>query len=118
VLEVIRESAAMPPTFKQLEERLGAPARRIADVIGVLTERGAVVKVASDLAFSREVMSDIERRLRAHLEREHQITAAGFRDLIDASRKYSIPLLDYFDRSGVTLRSGDYRRLRDVTGRS
>jgi selenocysteine-specific elongation factor len=70
------------------------------------------VKVAPDMVFAREVVSDIEARLRAYLEREREITAAGFRDLIDASRKYSIPLLDYFDRSGVTVRSGDFRRLR------
>jgi len=68
--------------------------------------------VAPDLAYDRAVVADIETRLRAHLELEREITAAGFRDLIAASRKYSIPLLDYFDRSGVTIRSGDYRKLR------
>jgi selenocysteine-specific elongation factor len=68
--------------------------------------------VSPDLAFSREAIDDIARRLRAHLEQKREITAAGFRDLIDASRKYSIPLLDYFDRSGLTVRTGDLRRLR------
>jgi selenocysteine-specific elongation factor len=112
VLASIRRTAAMPPTFKQLEEELGISGRRLIDVVNVLVERGAVVKVAPDMAFAREVVSEIEARLRAYLEREREITAAGFRDLIDASRKYSIPLLDYFDRSGVTVRSGDFRRLR------
>jgi selenocysteine-specific elongation factor len=113
VCAAIRSAAAMPPTFKQLEDDLGVPPRRIADVIAVLGERGAIVKVAADMAFSREAIDDIAARLRAHLEREREITAAGFRDLIDASRKYSIPLLDYFDRSGLTVRAGDLRRLRD-----
>lgn len=112
VLVSIRRTATMPPTFKQLEDELGISGRRLADVINVLVERGTVVKVAPDMAFAREVVADIERRLRAYLEREREITAAAFRDLIDASRKYSIPLLDYFDRSGVTVRSGDFRRLR------
>jgi selenocysteine-specific elongation factor len=113
VCAAIRRAAAMPPTFKQLEDELGVPTRRITDVIAVLGERGAVVKVAADMAFSREVIDDIAARLRTHLEQKREITAAGFRDLIDASRKYSIPLLDYFDRSGLTVRSGDLRRLRD-----
>ena len=112
VLATIRRTAAMPPTIKQLEEELGISGRRLGDMINVLVERGTVVKVAPDMVFAREVVSDIEARLRGYLEREREITAAGFRDLIDASRKYSIPLLDYFDRSGVTVRSGDFRRLR------
>ena len=102
----------MPPTAQQLAEALALPARAVAEAVGVLAARGSLVKVSADLAFASEHVDDIARRLRAHLEREREITAAGFRDLIGASRKYSIPLLDYFDRSGLTLRSGDVRRLR------
>ena len=39
------------------------------------------------------------------------MTAASFRDLIGSSRKYTIPLLEYFDRDGLTIRIGDIRRL-------
>jgi selenocysteine-specific elongation factor len=112
ILAAIQAGNTMPPTTKQLEEQFAVSSRRLADLLGVLVERGVVVKVAGDLAFAREVIDELQGRLRAHLEREKEITAAGFRDLIDASRKYSIPLLDYFDRSGLTLRSGDVRRLR------
>jgi len=41
-----------------------------------------------------------------------QITAATFRDLLGASRKFAIALLDHFDHTGVTTRVGDTRRLR------
>jgi selenocysteine-specific elongation factor len=112
VLRAIRDAGTTPPSFKQVEEAFGIPVKRMTELVTVLVERGEVVKVAPDLAYDRAVMADIEGRLRAHLEREREITAAGFRDLISASRKYSIPLLDYFDRSGVTIRSGDYRKLR------
>jgi selenocysteine-specific elongation factor len=40
------------------------------------------------------------------------MTAASFRDLIGSSRKYTIPLLEYFDRDGLTIRIGDIRRLK------
>jgi selenocysteine-specific elongation factor len=40
------------------------------------------------------------------------MTAASFRDLIGSSRKYTIPLLEYFDREGLTIRIGDVRRLK------
>jgi selenocysteine-specific elongation factor len=38
--------------------------------------------------------------------------ASAFRDLIGSSRKYTIPLLEFFDRDGLTIRVGDVRRLK------
>jgi selenocysteine-specific elongation factor len=40
------------------------------------------------------------------------MNAAAFRDLIGSSRKYTIPLLEYFDRVGLTIRMGDIRKLK------
>jgi selenocysteine-specific elongation factor len=40
------------------------------------------------------------------------MNAAAFRDLIGSSRKYTIPLLEYFDRVGLTIRIGDIRKLK------
>ena len=44
--------------------------------------------------------------------REHgQITLAQFRDMIGASRKYALALLEYFDRQGITRMENDARVL-------
>ncbi len=112
IADAIVGAGAMPPTLKQLGEELGVDARRSMTLAGVLVERGRIVKVATDLFFGAEVLVEVERSLREYLERESEISASGFRDLIGASRKYCIPLLDYFDRSGTTVRVGDVRRLR------
>ncbi|MFP6627166.1 MAG: selenocysteine-specific translation elongation factor [Deltaproteobacteria bacterium] len=114
ILSAVESSGVMPPSLKQLEEDFTVVTRKLSDVIGVLSERGSVVRVSQDLVFARTVMENVESSLCRYLGEHGEITAAGFRDLISTSRKYSIPLLDHFDRSGVTLRSGDYRRLRGI----
>ena len=70
------------------------------------------MKIATDLYFSREAMEAARQRLLDHLKTAPEITAAAFRDLLGASRKFAIALLDYFDHAGVTTRVGDARRLR------
>ena len=40
------------------------------------------------------------------------MTASEFRDLLGTSRKYAVPLLEWLDAHGVTIRNGDYRMLR------
>ena len=52
------------------------------------------------------------RAARGFCRAHGEITAAGFRDPIGASRKFAIAFLDWTDRTGVTLRIGDARRLR------
>ncbi len=112
IMDAVSREPMKPPSLKELQDALGMAPKRLAELLGVLCDRGDLVKVSTDLVFRADVVKDAEARLRAYLAKTEQITAAEFRDLISASRKYSIPLLDYFDRSGVTVRTGDYRRLR------
>jgi selenocysteine-specific elongation factor len=39
------------------------------------------------------------------------VTVAEIRDLLGTTRKYAVPLCEYLDRAGVTVRSGDLRLL-------
>jgi selenocysteine-specific elongation factor len=54
----------------------------------------------------------IKAELRRHLPPAGDITPTLFRSLFGTTRKYTIPLLEYLDRVGVTIRRGEMRRLR------
>lgn len=71
---------------------------------------GELVRVGEHL-YGGSQIAEIRHRLEGMLVAEGTITAARFRDLVGSSRKYAVPLLEYFDRIVVTLREGDVRRL-------
>jgi len=71
------------------------------------------VKVAVDLYFLAEAIDTVKAAVGRHLMQHGSMTAATFRDLFGTSRKYAIPLLEYFDRDGLTVRVGDTRQLRE-----
>jgi selenocysteine-specific elongation factor len=112
VEELLAAAGFTPPDVRQLEASAGVGRKALADVLGVLESEGRVIRVAPDLWFARSAVDEARGRLELHCRAHGDITAAVFRDLIGASRKFSIALLDWFDRSGVTLRIGDLRRLR------
>jgi selenocysteine-specific elongation factor len=115
IAQALQTAQFHPPDLKQLADELKLPPAelpRMRTLLGALEREGRVVKIATDLYFSREAMEAARRRLLDHLRTAPEITAAGFRDLLGASRKFAIALLDYFDHSGVTTRVGDARRLR------
>jgi selenocysteine-specific elongation factor len=104
-----------PPDLKQLAEALKVPANQLPHLRTVLIameRQNRVVKIATDLYFSRAAADTARARLLDYLKTHDDISAAIFRDLLGASRKFAIALLDYFDHTGVTTRVGDTRRLR------
>jgi selenocysteine-specific elongation factor len=74
---------------------------------------GHLVRVGEHL-YRGEQIADIRERLISLLRAETRITMAQFRDAVGTSRKYVVPLLEHFDSSGLTVRDGDYRALRNL----
>jgi selenocysteine-specific elongation factor len=112
VEEALAAGGFTPPDQKQLESQLELPAPRLLDVLRVLERRGAVVRVAQDLYYPSAALSSAQEKLLEFLARHPEITVAEYRTLLGASRKYALALLDYFDRTALTIRVGDARKLR------
>ena len=101
-----------PPDLKQIESELQVARPRLHGVLMQLEREGRVVRVAPDLYFTATAVEHARDVIRQHVAAHGEVTAATFRDLIGASRKFSIALLNFFDRTGFTLRVGDVRKLR------
>lgn len=86
----------------------------IGKAFDTLLAKGALVKVNDDLYRGTQI-AQIRARVEQFLRANKQMTMAQFRDLIGTSRKYAVPLLEWFDARGITVRSGDYRMLRAKT---
>jgi selenocysteine-specific elongation factor len=113
--QLLSRAGYHPPDLKQLAEALKLPANdlpHLRTVLSAMEREGRVIKVASDLYFSKTPFESAKAQLLQQLADDGEITAATYRDLLNASRKYAIALLDHFDHSGVTTRVGDLRKLR------
>jgi selenocysteine-specific elongation factor len=71
------------------------------------------IKVSEELYFHIDTLAELQKDLIGLIRKEKEIDAQGFKSLTGLSRKFSIPLLEYFDKAKVTLRVGDKRVLRD-----
>jgi selenocysteine-specific elongation factor len=77
-----------------------------------LVSAGQVVRLGPDMHFSASAVSDARDRIVFHLQEHGTILAKDARDILGTSRKYVVPLLEYFDAQGITKRDGDTRTLR------
>jgi selenocysteine-specific elongation factor len=81
-----------------------------------LLVRGVLVRV-HDALYRGTQIERIHERIESFIDGSGSMTMAQFRDLLGTSRKYAVPLLEWFDSHGITVRSGDLRMLRARRGR-
>jgi selenocysteine-specific elongation factor len=109
-----QDGGLQPPFFKDVATTLpGTPAQQ-QEVLQWMLAQSILVKVKEDLYFHAAVITDLQTKLVAFLKEHGEISTAQFKDLTQASRKYTIPLLEYFDTQRFTIRVGDTRRLRET----
>ena len=95
-----------PPSVKESQAEVGE------DVYNALVELGKLKQLTPDVVFRSEEFDDMVAKVRAFITQNGQITVADARDLFSSSRKYMLALLEFLDATGVTMRNGDFRKLR------
>ncbi|HZR07123.1 MAG TPA: selenocysteine-specific translation elongation factor [Myxococcales bacterium] len=109
---VLDKAVLAPPRTDELPDLIGQSPQRTKALLKALAGAGRVSKVSEDLWFGSAALLELRRRVLAHLAEHGSIDAQSFKELTGLTRKFAIPLLEYFDREKLTLRIGDKRVLR------
>ena len=107
-----RSAEAAPPSPEEALGRAGVAGDEEHDLFQVLVEGKRLVRVKESLFFHTDALEAIQDKLVALLRERKEIGPADIKDLLGISRKYAIPLLEYFDGRRVTQRVGERRVLR------
>jgi len=103
------ESALQPPSWKEAAAAHGLDEVLTAEVLHYLVRKGDLVKVSEDMYCHSLALEEAKKRLAGFFHSRGEITVGEGRDLFNTSRKFALPLLEYFDREKVTRRVGDVR---------
>lgn len=115
LLAVYSEAGMTPPNIKDVLDPLGLEFKEAAPVFKLMQDAGELVKVKDGLYFHGSAIEELKARVARWFDDHDDLDPAGFKELSGGlSRKYIIPLLEYFDRERVTIRVGDKRQLRGV----
>lgn len=110
--EAILKRGLQPPSPKELAEEWTEEEEGVLAVYEHLVHEGVLVKIKSGMYFHRIPVEHLKEELINYLKRHQEITTPQFKEITKASRKYAIPLIEYFDQIKLTLRLGEKRVLR------
>ena len=97
------------PDFAVLENKIKVNKKILNYITALMVKQGKLVKVKSDIYYLKGQIDVIKFELDDFFEREERLEPKDMKEIAGVSRKYAIPLLEYFDNTGYTVKKGDYR---------
>ncbi len=112
IVEAITQGGTQPPVREELPALFGISEKDARDLVKLLSDEGRTVRINDSLHLDKNVLEQVRADLKKFLDDRKEITMAEFRDLAKTSRKFAVPLMEYFDSQKLTQRVGDKRVLR------
>lgn len=111
---LILQDRFRPPRTRDLAAQLSVPEAQMRATLKRLQRMGHLAEIAPDHFFLRETVAEMAEAAAelAGADEAGMVTAAGFRDRLGNGRKVAIQVLEYFDRTGLTVRTGEARQVR------
>ncbi len=106
---IMKDRPYNPPGIDEISSVTGISESDLAEIIAYLTDRGELFKISDGLYFSKSAIENGQSLLNEYFTREKELTLATARDIFDTSRRYALPLIEYYDRMRFTRRVGDVR---------
>ena len=112
---LLERTRFQPPRVRDFARTLRVRGNEVRRLLRRLVRMNRLIEMAHDHFYAREVVVELAAVAQSLAERSHdgKITAAAFRDRIGTGRKLAIQILEYFDRTAMTIREGDLPRLRE-----
>jgi selenocysteine-specific elongation factor len=111
----VLKGGLQPPSSKELSEEWSEKEDEVRSIFEHLVHEGVLVKIKGEIYFHRIPFENLKKELVNHLKNHQEITTPQFKEMTKASRKYAIPLIEYFDQIKLTIRLGEKRVLRGAS---
>ncbi|MEE9524522.1 MAG: SelB C-terminal domain-containing protein, partial [Thermodesulfovibrionales bacterium] len=85
--------------------------KEIGDILKILSTKKKLARINDSVYLERDLADKLIVKVKAFFDTKEEMTVGEFRDLLDTSRKYALPYLEYLDSMKITIRVGEVRKL-------
>ena len=99
------------PLVKELQQQADKQADAVVQLLKIAESGGTIIEISEQLYLSARTLENIQKQLRNLMEDGNGKKMSEIRDALGTTRKYAVPLCEYLDRTGFTVRKDDLRFL-------
>jgi selenocysteine-specific elongation factor len=111
IMELLEKSGFQPLTKEELIQSLKIDQRILTDILKLMAKESSLVRINDSMYITLNHYKKMMETLKNFFIKKPEMTVAEFRDLLNTSRKYALPFLEYLDSNKITLRVEDVRKL-------
>ena len=112
ISEALYADGFFPSSPAELAAKSGATENQVLEVLEAMTVLGEIIRLEEGIWLHQKRLTEARQRLMDYFKNHEGITVSEFKQLVDnTSRKFAMPLIQYFDAKGITERQGDVRVL-------
>lgn len=116
VYELFMQNPHNPPVLKELLEKFKLPQKDMLAVLALLIQEQKLIKIMEGMYFLQAEIEQIKQNMFLFFQKNTDMSPADFKVISQGlTRKYAIPVLEYFDKERMTIRVGDVRKLRQAS---
>jgi len=112
IVELYIDGGFRPPTRREVLEHSGVREKELAEILQLLVREGILIKLNDDLYYTEGCMRDLSEQAMHLMQQHDELTIQAFKEQTALTRKFIIPIFEYFDRARLTIRKGDKRIAR------
>ena len=112
VEEALRSGGLASPSPTEIAKTLDRPEKRILNLVTALEARKLVKTIDEGVVVHADALNAAREKIIKHCLEHGELSSNFAKDLLGATRKYVIPLLEYFDAIGLTVRNDSVRSLK------
>ena len=110
ILSIIRESRFSPAIGSEIAQKIEIPLNEVQSIINILVKNQKLVNISRDIFIDHAILEELLSFIRKYFEKQNEMPVAPLKEFIKTTRKYAIPILEYLDSKGYTIREGDVRK--------
>jgi len=111
IIKVLEDSAFQPPMKEELSGMLSINEGRLNELLKIMVSEGSLIRINDSLYLPSSSYAKMIEALKEFFNTRQEMTVAEFRDILNTTRKYALPFLEYLDTNKITIRIRDIRKL-------
>ena len=110
VLSILESEGFISSNLVELSNKSGYPKQKIMDILKVSEKQGKILRIEGNLVFTYSNFLALKNKVKKHFKINSNMSISEFKEMAETTRKYAVPLLEYFDKIKITYRDGNTRR--------
>ena len=111
IMNILGEQGFMSSSLDDLSKKMNFDKNKLMKIMNIAEKEGKILRLDGSLMFTRQNFILLKEKVLNHFINHDLLSISKFKELANTSRKFAVPLLEFFDKEKITYRDGNSRRL-------